>query len=102
MSKNTIDKNVKPLVDCLNSIENIHTIGSCGGHENHLGGQQPEGKFFVTFSYFSKNREFILKIKTICEKNNLIYKEHDPIPFGVWYSICGDCTMIDSLIKSLY
>lgn len=46
-----IDDNIRGLVEELNSMPGITTIGSCGGHENPDDsiGQRPFGEWFVTF-----------------------------------------------------
>jgi hypothetical protein len=44
-----IDKNILPLVKALNEFEGVHTVGSCGGHENPSHGQWPAGTFYVKF-----------------------------------------------------
>lgn len=47
-----IDVNIRGLVDVLNQLPGISTLGSCGGHERPIDeiGQRPIGEWFVTFS----------------------------------------------------
>jgi hypothetical protein len=46
---NQLDTNIISLVEVLNSLPGIKTLGSCGGHENPTSIQQPLGEWFVSF-----------------------------------------------------
>lgn len=43
-----LDQNIVELVEALNSLPHVRTIGSCGGHPEPLQtGQWPEGEWYV-------------------------------------------------------
>jgi hypothetical protein len=53
-----IDERVRELVVVLNSVPQIYTFSSCGGHpEPLLGGQVPSGEFYVCFELEAANEQ---------------------------------------------
>ena len=52
ITNKTVDIKIKPLIDFINSLEGIETLGSCQGHDN--GGQTGEWIFpYIKFKCFS-------------------------------------------------
>jgi hypothetical protein len=46
-----LDANVVELCRALNSFKGVHTIGSCGGHENPGPSQWPAGQWYVLLTF---------------------------------------------------
>lgn len=45
-----LDANIVDLVNALNALPAVTTLGSCGGHKQPEPGQLPEGSWYVTFN----------------------------------------------------
>jgi hypothetical protein len=45
-----LDSNIENLVNTMNLLPGIETLGSCGGHDKPTSYQMPQGQFLITFN----------------------------------------------------
>lgn len=53
----SLDPNIRPLVELLNTHPGVATVGSCGGHPDPTPLQQPAGRWFVSFMIASWSQD---------------------------------------------
>lgn len=108
-----VDAGINRLVEAVNLLPGIRTLGSCEGHETPNSTQKPLGEWFVSFSVAFSNGgirslELIAGLHTAFTymqgghyKSNLrteVYSTYTGISTGrsLWYSLDGeDCNPDD-------
>lgn len=63
-----IDRNIRGLVRFLNTLPNMRTMSSCGGHKNPTEIQHAEGTWFVGIWLYKAGRATVLPLlQRFCE-----------------------------------
>jgi tRNA(Phe) wybutosine-synthesizing methylase Tyw3 len=66
-SNDMIDSPVQPIVDYINLMDGLETVGSCGGHVDAEYYQAKEGRFYVDFIGEHDDVESLVDYLTECE-----------------------------------
>lgn len=98
-SMDEIDNNIKHLVNVLNGLSGIETIGSCGGHDNPHIGQHESGTWFISFWVSTIGVGCLLKLKELAETTEDVTIYNDGTG---WWSIDGiNCVDPDMIAEQM-
>lgn len=83
-----LDTRIKPLVEAVNALPGIVTLGSCAGHPDPKPGQYPEGRWYVKFQVEHneegwRSLEFLAWIASDLQRGNyaVILEAKSPPPY---------------------
>lgn len=106
-----LDHNIARLVNALNLLPGIRTMGSCGGHENPNHMQQPLGKWVVTLRVSLSSGgwhslEMITNLQGTFGTDSISVNAHSHTHEsvsgrGLWFAIRGDGSDPDEVASKL-